>query len=307
MSRQRSLLLLAAALVAIGLLTVAPWLAITAPVGARTLMVEGWIPTYHLPAIVRLAVARDIEQVFVTGGERPLARYLIAGDTLVASGDLGGPWRLELAGLPGVHWELRADGKPVRTGTIDRGTQPVDVVLPHATARWSLNARRSGPPVDSTALLFVRSVAHAERGPAAAGHTLQVCNARGATLPCDLTWAGHRAQQLVALGLPADRVLAVPGLADARGRTVASADAMAQQARWAGVGAYELVSLGVHARRSWKAHLRANEGTVLVGVIALNDPRVPPRTWWLHVHAWPVVAKELAGLMRAALVGTFGT
>ncbi|NUQ16082.1 MAG: hypothetical protein HUU33_12250, partial [Flavobacteriales bacterium] len=54
-------------------------------------------------------------------------------------------------------------------------------------------------------------------------------------------------------------------------------------------------------------HRRAAAGTLQVGVIALSDPRVPPRTWWLRPAAWPVVAKELAGLLRDAFAGTFGS
>lgn len=308
MRRRATLVLLAAAAGLGALLTVAPWLALTAPVGAPALVVEGWIPDERLPDVLRLAQARGVRQVFVTGGERPLGRYLYAGDTLVIDGaPMSGPWRIQLAGLPGVHWQLLGDTLHLQAGTTDGALRAVDLQVGSGVRQLRLTGSAAVAPGDTTALLFVQTLSRAGEGLAATGHAVRVHGAGGARTACALTWAGERAQRLVALGLPESQVLAVPGLPDARGRTVSAAQAMAAQARWLGLGAYDVVSLGVHARRTRNAHRRANGDAVLVGVIALPDPQVPSRTWWLRPHAWPAVAKELAGLLRDAAAGTFGS
>ncbi|MBV6405200.1 MAG: hypothetical protein IT228_09285 [Flavobacteriales bacterium] len=290
-----------------GMLTVAPWLAMTAPVGAGTLVVEGWIPDDRLPDVLRLARARRIGRVFVTGGAMPLARYLRAGDTLVVDGaPLQGHWVLELAGLPGQRWQLRTGSGVLQQGVADGVAATMDIPVPEAARALRLVAE-GGRPGDTTALLFVRDLRPAGHSLSATGHAAWIHHANGGRTPCPATWAEERARQLVALGAPPTAVLAVHGPADAAGRTASAARAMVAVAHDAGLGAYDVVTLGVHARRTHRAHRRAAAGTLQVGVIALSDPRVPPRTWWLRPAAWPVVAKELAGLLRDAFAGTFGS
>lgn len=308
MRRRATILLLTATALLAVLLTVAPWLALTAPVGAPALVVEGWIPDDRLPDVLRLAQARGVRQVFVTGGERPLARYLHRSDTLVINGaPIAGSWRIQLAGLPGVRWQLLGDTLPLREGSADGRLRTEEVSVGPGMRQLRLVSRAAVAPGDTTALLFVQTLQLEGEGLAATGHAVRVHGPHGARTTCALTWAEERAQRLVALGMPEAQVLAVPGLPDARGRTVSAAQAMAAQARWLGLGAYDVVSLSVHARRTRHAHARANGDAVLVGVIALSDPRVPPRTWWLRPAAWPLVAKEVAGLLRDAVAGTFGT
>lgn len=308
MRRRATLILLTATALLGVLLTAAPWLALTAPVGAPALVVEGWIPDDRLPDVLRLAQARGARQVFVTGGERPLSRYLHPGDTLVIDGaPLAGSWRIQLAGLPGVRWQLLGDTLLLREGSADGRLRTEEVTVGPGVRQLRLVGHAAVAPGDTTALLFVQTLSLHGEGLATTGHAVRVHGPHGARTACALTWAEERALRLVALGMPEAQVLAVPGLPDARGRTVSAAQAMAAQARWLGLGAYDVVSLGVHARRTRHAHARANGDAVLVGVIALPDPRVPPRTWWLRPAAWPLVAKEVAGLLRDAVAGTFGT
>ncbi len=308
MRRRATIVLLAAAAGLGALLTVAPWLALTAPVGAPALVVEGWIPVDRMSDVLRLVQARGIHQVFVTGGERPLSEYLHTGDTLVIDGaPMAGPWQMQLAGLPGVRWQLLGDTLPLQAGTADGTLRAVDISVGQGVRHLRLVVAATVAASDTAALLFVQTLSRAGQALSATGHAVRVQGADGTRTMCALTWAEERAQRLVALGLPEAHVLAVPGRPNARGRTVSAAQAMATQARWLGLGAYEVVSLGVHARRTRNAHRRANGDAVLVGVIALPDPQVPPRTWWLRPDAWPLVAKELAGLLRDAATGTFGS
>ncbi len=306
--RLRAALAAVAATALLGsLVSVAPWLAVTAPVGARTLVVEGWVPADRLPEVLRLARARRVEQVFVTGGGRPLAHYLRAGDTLVVGhAPMPGIWRLELAGLPGQGWQIRTEAGILREGVAGDATEVVDVDLRSGSRTLRL-AVLGGTVGDSTALLFVRDLRQAGRSMAETGHEAAIHHASGARTSCPLTWAEDRVRLLVRLGLPPGAVHAVQGPLDLSGRTAAAAQAMATAARRKGLGTYDVLTLGVHARRTRNAHRRAGGGALRVGVIALPDPRVPPHTWWLRPAAWPVVAKELAGLLRDGFTGTFGT
>jgi uncharacterized SAM-binding protein YcdF (DUF218 family) len=91
------LLLVLLATLTIGLgLAVHPFLAVTDPVRADVLVIEGWLPDYAIEAGADLFRRPQYQQVYVTGGPLEKATHLAGFETYAASGTAV----LIAAGLP---------------------------------------------------------------------------------------------------------------------------------------------------------------------------------------------------------------
>jgi hypothetical protein len=99
---------------------------------------------------------------------------------------------------------------------------------------------------------------------------------------------------LLKLGLQTNEVVAVAAQRQQRNRTFASAVALREFCREQNieVSSINLVSLGVHARRSGLCFQRALGPDVQVGVIALEDKDYDPARWWAFSHGLKSVAGE---------------
>ncbi|MES3014517.1 MAG: hypothetical protein V4750_12430 [Pseudomonadota bacterium] len=97
------------------------------------------------------------------------------------------------------------------------------------------------------------------------------------------SFAVRAAAQLRASGLPADMpVIAVPAPAAAQDRSYLSALVVREWAMQNGValGALDVYSAGVHARRSWLVYRMAFGEAVEVGVLAARPADHDPQRWW---------------------------
>lgn len=97
------------------------------------------------------------------------------------------------------------------------------------------------------------------------------------------SFAVRAAAQLRASGLPADMpVIAVPAPAAAQDRSYLSALMVREWAMQNGValGALDVYSAGVHARRSWLVYRMAFGEAVEVGVLAARPADHDPQRWW---------------------------
>ena len=121
----------------------------------------------------------------------------------------------------------------------------------------------------------------------------------GALLLKEKNYAELTASRLVQLGIPRERILAAPAPETLRDRTYVSAlavrDAMTE-AGWIGTPA-NLVSVGVHSRRSGLMYRLAFEKDVPLGTIALESRRCDQKHWWRSSEAFKAVVTECISWM----------
>lgn len=87
---------------------------------------------------------------------------------------------------------------------------------------------------------------------------------------------------LVARGLPATSVTAIPSPASAQDRTFLNAVMVREWLERTGTTAYalDIFSAGVHSRRSWALYRIAFGPQARIGIIAARPTDYDPETWW---------------------------
>jgi hypothetical protein len=105
------------------------------------------------------------------------------------------------------------------------------------------------------------------------------------------------------LGMDRKLVQPVPSPTQYRNRTYASALALRQwiELHKAGVTSFNLMTVGVHARRSQLLFQKAFGDRVRVGIIAVPDREYDPRRWWQYSEGVKEVISEGAGYFYARL------
>ena len=163
-------------------------------------------------------------------------------------------------------------------------TKAHDLLAPHKPAR--------GPAGDGARTLVVEGWMEAGELQQAiavlrAGRYTRVLTTGGPVLtwPGDTVWhsyAARAASYLRANGVTGIPVIAVEAPASAQDRTYLSAVMVREWAQHAGVKleAIDLLSVGVHARRSWMLYRMALGDEVEVGVLAARPTEYDPERWW---------------------------
>src|SRR5690606_29104878 len=103
------------------------------------------------------------------------------------------------------------------------------------------------------------------------------------------TFAQSARSQLIAAGVPAGIITAVPAYGKPRSRTWGNAHAFGIHAREEGITAFDVATVGVHARRSRNLFRTACGPSSQVGVIALTDPYCTKNNWWRSYRGWITV------------------
>jgi uncharacterized SAM-binding protein YcdF (DUF218 family) len=98
------------------------------------------------------------------------------------------------------------------------------------------------------------------------------------------TAASVGASLLRKAGMPAESLQMVPAHLTGRDRTYSSAVALREwfQEHKLPVGSINVVTEGVHARRTQRLFQEAFGNSVRVGIIAVPNPDYAPRRWWLY-------------------------
>lgn len=273
-------------------------LAVTAPSGARTAVVEGWMPRDRMPALVQLLKEEGYDRIYVTGTTRLFAYYLEQDQALRVDfpGPTGGELLVNASGIDGSRlllltandtlMDLTLSGTP----TAYRGTLPKGA---RSLLLRSLHPRTLEP---GTKNLFVKELLLNGTNAHALASTCALIRADSTVLPAAPTFAEWGAWLLNEGGIPAERTVAVPATVNGPGRTLANARAFAARAQADGLTAVDLISLGVHARRSQRVYQDACGKGVRVGVRALEDPDTPREGWWRSSLGTVRVLKELVGI-----------
>lgn len=279
-----------------------PYLAITETTGSKVLVVEGWMDPTAMREAAQLIADSGYTHVYTTGTARPFS-YLLDGDkglSIDLHMALGGTLALEATGLPGSGFSL---------------TSGKDTLLhEHITADMFVYSTEIAP-VDHLQLtvwggtdpgitpqIFVRSLK-------IQGMNVNMLQRRSwftrpgdASEPAWPTYAQSARSELIGLGVPAERIMAVPAYGRPRSRSWGNAHAFSIQARIDEITAFDVATLGVHARRSHKLFQTAADAGVQVGVIALTDPFCTQENWWKSWRGWLTVLKEVLGTPEAEVV-----
>lgn len=279
-------------------------LAITAPSGARTAVVEGWMPREHIPALVHLLEQGGYERIYVTGTMRLFAYYLEKEQALVVdfSEPADGELVVNASGIDGARLVVLNEHDTLMDVAVSSNPTEYGSILPPGSMSLTLGSLHAGQLAQGTRNIFVKELLiHGTNAHALAARTSRLM-ADGTRSTAAPTFAEWGASLLSGAGIPADRLVPVPATAADLGRTLANARAFADRARTDNLRAVDLISLGVHARRSQRVYQQACGAGVKVGVLSLDDPETPRKGWWKRRMGITRVLKELAGIPAAEVM-----
>ena len=268
-------------------------LSITSPSGAAVAVVEGWIPPDLMPLVKKEIDRRGYDKVYITGTLRPFTYWLKADEwiTIAPQEPLKGELKIAVAGLPGSGFVVIADRDTIMRNTVDMGPIELSARIGIPINDLLIQPLPNGSPAD-VHVLFVQRLEIDDRNVHALNTTIDLHNTKGARNSGWPTYAHYGAELLRQEGLGAEPV---PANAIAKGRTAGNAEAFAAKAKADAIGAVDVISLGVHARRSWGEYKEACGPDVKVGVVSIEDPAAPGESWWRTKKGWIGLMKEMLG------------
>ncbi|MBK9148815.1 MAG: hypothetical protein IPM12_13485 [Flavobacteriales bacterium] len=279
-----------------------PYWAVTRTSGSCILVVEGWMHDQGLEAAAERFKEGGYERIVVTGTVRPLAYYLMQGDTLTLGFPSPRDARIDLrmAGSPMEAIVVQADGRPILHHVLGMHEEAL-----HASARALGSIRiivaMPGAMPASHAAAFLKELRINGANAHADGIRVSIAHADGTRTEGTPTYAHQSKQKLIGLGIDKARITVLPSWKVERSKTYSAARDMDAHARANGIAAYDVATLAVHARRTWKMHRIARQGSP-VGIVALDDPWCHRWSWWGNYYGWYQVIKESIALPAPWLV-----
>ena len=280
-----------------------PYLAVTDPVGASVAVVEGWIPEWMMPTVKAEIDKRGYTTIFTTGTERPFSYYLHEGEALMMALEdpVQGEVRINVSGLPQAAFLLMAGTDTLIDLGVASYGQRFSTHMPRPADTLVVRSYNTGAVPDDLYNTYVKYLTVGGRNVHALPGSSWIVRRDSTLDPGTPTFAHASAGFLVKEGVPADRLIIAPAAAGQDSRTLANALGFARHAREMGITKVDVISLGVHARRSRKMFRKACGSEVEVGVIALPDPEVPRATWWRSPKGWVRMMKEVVGVPASSL------
>jgi hypothetical protein len=276
------------------------WFAVTRPGGSSTLVVEGWLYAGGCDTIAAWYRRGAYDQFLTTGTMRPFTYSLHHGDTLVVRFEepVSGQATLRIDGLPEA-WAL------ITTGTDSIAREPASDAV-HFTLRTCLELRiiasSANPPPDDQAVIFA---GHLTIGGINAHATADAISIRRRSGIEDEGWPSfaHEARHcLIAAGIPRERIAPVPATTGPGGRTWSNALAVAAFAQENGIDRFDVATMGVHARRTWRTYRKALKQDDGIGIRSIHDPWCARGRWWLNPFGWILVLKEVVAIPAPSLL-----
>ncbi len=270
-----------------------PFFAVVAPSGGKVLVAEGWMHEEGLKAAAELFEQGKYEHLYLTGTPRPFAYYLRAGDVIQVEfpEPQDGPLALWLAGLPKATWELRCDSAIRDSGTIDQGSEEALLQLQQVRV-LRLAAGSSSPPSNGEPVLFIGRLQLAGTNRHLLNATIRLVHPDGSEEAGQPTFAHQAFATLQRLGVPASQMTVVPTWTVEKSRTLSTARDLVAYANAHDIRAFDVATLGVHARRTRNMYRKAKGTKEGIGIISLHDPWCQRWTWWTNYYGWFQMLKE---------------
>jgi len=299
MKRGRFSLWLAAGPVAIlaAMLAAAhPYLAVTQRSGSDVLVVEGWMQEDHLGQVPMWVDSLHYRRVYTTGSVRPFAYYLKVGEAIEVrfARPLQGRISVDVGGLTGAGFRMTAGTDTVMERYVD--SAPVRFLSDGevATDRLRITAISSVSSDFSTDIIFIKSLRIGEDNAHQLQDTTFFVRRDSTFAPAWPTYAHKCKADLERLGAEVE-VIAVPSWGEPDSRSWANASFFGVRAKADKLTSCDVITVGVHARRSRELFRRACGPDVNVGVISLEDPECPSDGWWRKRNGWIQMLKEIGG------------
>ena len=273
-----------------------PYLAITERSGSDVLVVEGWMPDEQLRLVPRWVDSLHYHRVYTTGSERPFAYYLKVSEAVEVrfAQPVRGRVSLNVSGVPGAGFLLIAGTDTIMEHEVATGPGEFRTDGEILTDRLRIASTRyvdADPAID---LIFIK---HLRIGTENA-HFLQdstlFIHGDGSMDPAWPTFAHKCAADLRRAGVKTE-VFAVPSWGKPDSRSWANASFFGVRAASDKLSSFDVITVGVHARRSRELFRRACGPDVDVGVISLDDPECPRDGWWRKRNGWVRMLKEIGG------------
>jgi hypothetical protein len=282
-----------------------PWFAVTRPSGGKALVAEGWMHTEGLRETAKLFGHGSYDRLYLTGTIRPFAYYLFSGDSVHVDFETAqhGLLKLGIGGLPGATWELNALGEVLLSGTVDGAVEEHTIRIPEK-GLWdcSLVIRSATSPGPEVPVAFVARFTVDEHNVHGLMSGMSINQVDGTVRQGEPTYAEQGRSALLKEGVPADRITVVPTLQVERSRTWSSARSFTSYAAANGITRFDVATLGVHARRTWRMYRKAAGTDDGVGIISLHDRWCQRWTWWTNYYGWYQMSKELVAWPAPFLV-----
>ncbi|MBL8001489.1 MAG: hypothetical protein JNL05_05965 [Flavobacteriales bacterium] len=272
-------------------------LAVQAPVNAPVAVVEGWMPEERLCTAADTLLARGYTKVHTTGTVRPFAYYLLVNEAVdvVLREDVTGEVMVMAAGQDGAYLQLLSGADTLRTWALSTAMQRFSHTLSGIHRQFRLRSINPAHPESTTSNVYTLRFEVNGLNVHGLQQETRFVRTDGRMEEAWPTYAHAAAAKLVACGIPAERVQAIPTWGRPDSRSWGNAATFGAYAQREGYTAVDLISLGVHARRSRNLMRRGCGPSVTVGVISLDDPRCPRVGWWKHWKGWFYVLKEVVG------------
>jgi len=294
------LLALAALVVALSF----PFLAVNDPVGARVAVVEGWIDVAHMPDVKRLLDEGHYDHVYITGTPRNFSYTLRMGDTVTVElkQPTTGQLTVNACGSRPAEVHVLSSTDVLLKDSLNDHCHDREVQLREATQQLRLTAGHPGFPDPTWELLFLLYVKIDGVNLHALQRKVTIQRADGRITSGTPSYADVAAVALTDAGYPTDRIEPLPTVMLGESRTWANAQRFAQEAALKGIDKVDVISFGIHARRSRVAFRTACGSGVQVGIRCIDDPELQRGRWWRSALGWVKVIREMVGIPASYLV-----
>ncbi len=274
-----------------------PWLSITHTSGADVAVVEGWIPADVMPQVKEEIDRRGYTRIYTTGTIRPFAYWLKKGEKIAVElpDPISGGIEVKAAGLPDAWIRVIAGSDTMRMEGFADELRSFWMDLTDPVRNVTIEVEHNGSAGDAD-VIFLQQLQI--RGIPAHELAANVAIERmDGTIHEGWPTHAHYAKKLLTdLGTDGRKVTVVPVMDTKAGRTKSNAKAFANMIDTEAIGSVDVISIGVHARRSRNEFQKACGERIEVGVIAIEDPEAPAGSWWGTKKGWMKLLKEIAGL-----------
>ncbi|HEY0976897.1 MAG TPA: hypothetical protein VGE21_05460 [Flavobacteriales bacterium] len=278
-----------------------PFLAITELSGGDTLVVEGWMEPRELEQAAVLAQSPTYHRIYTTGTIRPFAYYLGTNEGLrtILERPSGGELRINAGGTGDAGFRVIAGTDTVIDVAVPAQPREFTARLPAATTEIRILSWNSKPNTGPGPNVFISSARIDRTNLHRLQREVMFIRPNGyrviSLIPAWPTYAHSAKAKLEELGVPAQRITAVPSYGRPDSRTWANASHFAVQAKADGLKAFDIATVGVHARRSRSLFQEACGADIRAGVISIPDPYCTADNWWRSVRGWGTMLKEIIG------------